>query len=72
MSYQILTADDETYERTMAYVRKRCPHELRVQSRRRRMLGVDDLSVDAVRELEAMGAAVVEDVEYAMEASARR
>jgi hypothetical protein len=72
MSYQILAADDQTYERTIAYVHEHCPNELRVESRRRRMLGVDDLSDEAVRELEAIGAAVVEDFEYAMETTARR
>jgi hypothetical protein len=42
------------------------------ESRRRRMLAVDDLSDEAMRELEAIGAAVVEDFEYAMETTARR
>jgi len=72
MSYQILAADDQMYERTIAYVREHCSDELRVESRRRRMLGVDDLSDEAVRELKALGAAVVEDFEYVMETTARR
>ncbi len=71
MSYQILMTDDDAYERAVTYVQKRCPGKLRVASQRRHMLAVDDLSGDAIRELEALGAEIVEDIEYAMEANAR-
>jgi len=72
MSYQILTTTDAAYEQTMRYLQERYPAALRVASRRRHMLGVDDLTTEAMRELEAMGAEIVDDIEYAMEAGVRR
>lgn len=72
MSYQILTDDDDAYQRTVAYVRERCPEELRAVSPRRHMLAVDDLTYDAMRDLQELGALIVEDVEYAMESAVRR
>lgn len=71
MAYQILTSDEDAYQRTYAYVRERCPSELRAASRRRLMLAVDDLTDEAVRDLRKLGADVVEDIEYAMESATR-
>lgn len=68
MSYQILTDDDAAYERVIEYVRKRCPDDVRVESPRRRMVAVAELTSEAKEHLRKLGAHVVADYRYALEA----
>jgi hypothetical protein len=68
MSYQILTDDDAAYQRAIEYVRKRCPDDLRIESPRYRMIAVEELTNEAKEHLRKLGAHVVIDRRYALEA----
>jgi len=71
MSYTIRTPDD-AYETIEAYVREHLSDEVRIASPRRRFISVEDMTAQAKKDLEDLGAAVEETFQFSVDATARQ
>lgn len=71
MSYTIRTSNEHEYDSVLEYVRQNLSDEVRIASPRRRFISVENLTRDAIVDLEDLGADIEETYQFAVNAAAR-
>jgi hypothetical protein len=71
MSYTIRTSNENVYDSVLEYVRRNLSDEIRIASPRRRFISVENLTNDAIVELEDLGADIEETYQFTVDAATR-